>query len=615
MANFYARTSDQVEEFLENSQPGDTIYLAPGTYDKIALRNAGHLDVTLTSMDPDDQAVITGLNITGADGLRFSNLSFIGGEGDTNCFTISGSNAIVFSNVTVQGPDNIGSGEEVSPFFIRSSTDVTVINSDFSNAMHALKLLDVDGVVISGNSFHDIRCDGIRGGGVSNAIVTNNTFTDFHPLNTGGSGDHPDAIQFWSTNQNEPGRNITISDNLVYRGDGSPIQGIFIRDTRDNMPFENVNVSGNVILGGLYNGISVDGVIGGEVTQNLVLGYPDQRSFLRVIMEHEYSVRGNASTSYAFATRDSAHLDNNESVDESSDFAQTVFAQWQQSGSTNVSELAQMLLQAAPIEGFETSSQADPNASVANAAETLGEILGSWNGETLHASETGSKVFGKGGDDLIEGSEYGDLLFGNLGDDRLFGHDGNDVIRGAGGNDILYGHAGADRLYGGFGDDQLYGGNGADNLFGGRGADILEGGQGNDRLYGGAGNDRLFGGAGDDRIVGGSGSDVMMGGVGADRFIMRDASNGTDGTDTILDFTSGEDIIDVRFLDANTMMEGDQAFTFVGMNAFSGTAGELRYEVGAEGVTLLGDMDGNGVADYQLLLEGIDTIATPDIWF
>lgn len=613
MAEFYARSDEQLATFIQNAGPGDIVYLAPGTYDTLTLRNAGDLDITIASLDSENPAVITGLRLSETDGVRFSNLIFEAAEGDNNCFSVSSADDITFSGVVFRGPDNVGSGEEVSPLMIRSSTNITVVDSEFYHVQHGLKLLDVDGLFISGNSFHDIRCDGIRGGGVSNAVITNNTFTDFFPINTGGSGDHPDAIQLWSTNQDEPGRNITISDNLIYRGDGLPIQGVFIRDTRDNMPFEDVTVSGNVILGGLYNGVSVDGVIGGEVTGNLVIGFPDQRSFLRVIMEREFSVVDNFSTSYAFATRDSVLLDDNHRIDSTVEFAREVITAWQASGSTSVSDLAEMLMDAAPIEFGEYANPM--NEVSAFAISTFTHLAGTRQGETLNASTGGSEITAGGGDDAVFGSDVHDVLVGNLGDDRIYGRGGDDLLSGNGGDDTLYGNAGNDRLNGGGGDDMLYGGAGDDELFGGDGSDQLEGGDGNDFLYGQGGGDTLFGGAGDDLLVGGVGNDIMIGGVGADRFIFRDAANGTDGIDSILDFNTGEDIIDLRSLDANTTTKGNQAFAFVGTDAFSGTAGELRYDIAANGLTVMGDMDGDGAADFQLFMEGLDTLTPPDFLF
>ena len=64
---------------------------------------------------------------------------------------------------------------------------------------------------------------------------------------------------------------------------------------------------------------------------------------------------------------------------------------------------------------------------------------------------------------------------------------------------------------------------------------------GNDWVVGGADNDTLYGGAGADALNGGLGDDTLTGGADADTFYF----NGAFGTDTITDFTDGEDTIDL----------------------------------------------------------------------
>jgi Ca2+-binding RTX toxin-like protein len=82
------------------------------------------------------------------------------------------------------------------------------------------------------------------------------------------------------------------------------------------------------------------------------------------------------------------------------------------------------------------------------------------------------------------------------------------------------------------------------------GNDMMLGGQGNDELYGGGGRDTLIGGAGDDilnggrsydKLTGGAGDDILFGDFGRDTFIFV----GRDGDDVILDFTNGQDWIDI----------------------------------------------------------------------
>jgi Ca2+-binding RTX toxin-like protein len=88
------------------------------------------------------------------------------------------------------------------------------------------------------------------------------------------------------------------------------------------------------------------------------------------------------------------------------------------------------------------------------------------------------------------------------------------------------------------GNDTLNGGNDNDRLLGGNDNDRLLGGNGLDTLLGGNNNDVLRGDAGNDSLDGGLGNDILTGGTGNDRFVLR----ATNGTDTITDFTNGQDL-------------------------------------------------------------------------
>jgi Ca2+-binding RTX toxin-like protein len=115
---------------------------------------------------------------------------------------------------------------------------------------------------------------------------------------------------------------------------------------------------------------------------------------------------------------------------------------------------------------------------------------------------------------------------GNGLDNALTGNAGENVLKGRAGDDVLKGMGDDDALHGGSGDDKLYGGSGDDTLHGNSGRDKLHGGSGDDRLDGGSGNDRLYGNSGHDVFVFGKGS----------------------GLDTVADFRSGQDKVDVSNL-------------------------------------------------------------------
>ncbi|MGJ3252133.1 MAG: hypothetical protein ACFE0J_13530 [Elainellaceae cyanobacterium] len=70
-------------------------------------------------------------------------------------------------------------------------------------------------------------------------------------------------------------------------------------------------------------------------------------------------------------------------------------------------------------------------------------------------------------------------------------------------------------------------------------ADVINGQGGDDQLSGLGGNDILRGGDGDDILDGGDGNDSLHGGSGADQFVLASRT----GTDTIQDFTIGDDVL------------------------------------------------------------------------
>lgn len=139
-------------------------------------------------------------------------------------------------------------------------------------------------------------------------------------------------------------------------------------------------------------------------------------------------------------------------------------------------------------------------------------------------------------------------------------------------------------------------------------ADVLTGGDGDDSLFGQKGNDTLHGGAGDDMLRGGPGKDLMFGDAGSDTFEFGRATVGV-VPDEIRSFSQAEgDRIDLREIDADTGRRGNQRFDMIGSDPFSGDAGELRYSGGM----VFGDVDGDGDADFRLMVASKTALDSED---
>jgi Ca2+-binding RTX toxin-like protein len=219
---------------------------------------------------------------------------------------------------------------------------------------------------------------------------------------------------------------------------------------------------------------------------------------------------------------------------------------------------------------------------------------------------------GAAGTDIYSGSGFADVIQGNGGDDQLTGGAGNDVISGG---------AGADRISGGSGRDTAsYAdasqsvtvelarpGRNAGDADGDRLLSIekLVGSAYGDTLTGSDGNDILLGGSGADTLSGGKGIDRLDGGADADRFVFRTGDTGPDASraDVIAGFET-IDRIDLSGIDADHDTAGNQAFTFIGKAAFSGVAGELRFQRAGPVTWIEADTDGNAGADLVIQIDG-----------
>ena len=246
-------------------------------------------------------------------------------------------------------------------------------------------------------------------------------------------------------------------------------------------------------------------------------------------------------------------------------------------------------------------------------------------------------IFGNPGDDWLEGGNGNDRLSGGLGRDRLEGgagndtyvlmHDTSDTIVDSDGNDLITSTTSQDlRHYTGIERLQI---NGASRsgatAIGTDGDNVLVVSAQSSIIDGGAGNDQLIGSAyGRDIFIGGLGRDVMDSGykdfgppwygqdMGYDRFDFRDPAESAVGAqrDVIYNFlhsdSFGGDQINLGAMDANTTINGNQAFTFIGDAFFSLKPGELRlqyfdFDNDARNYSVIsGDVDGDGAADFQI---------------
>ena len=266
------------------------------------------------------------------------------------------------------------------------------------------------------------------------------------------------------------------------------------------------------------------------------------------------------------------------------------------------------------------------------------------------------------------GNALSNVITGNSGNNTLNGLAGNDTILGGLGDDTLIGGSGVDNMSGGKGNDTYFVdliklGTGASsfvalqdvvnelanegtadtiiltNLSGSNNAavdlsltnattlilaasienmDASQTGSTKLNITGNASANTIIGNDANNVLIGSLGSDTLKGGLGADVFKFNTTTESVVGLlhDVILDFGSFElDKIDLSVIDAQINVTGNQAFNFIGNNiggdvVFTHHSGELIFDTTTESV--LGDINGDGIADFEIELLGVNVMSASD---
>ncbi|VAW02252.1 hypothetical protein MNBD_ALPHA04-679, partial [hydrothermal vent metagenome] len=373
----------------------------------------------------------------------------------------------------------------------------------------------------------------------------------------------------------------------------------------EQLPFENVSITGNTVIGGLYNGIAINGVNGGNMEFNVVLEMAGRRSWIRTNNDENFQVQNNRSTFYVFDERTDVRHSDNQLVDGTDDQISDAISAW-------IAE----------------------HRAVVDRSEALTDALAEYI-----EPETDSD-----GQDTSDSAAPGHAS----GNDVLFG---NDVLYG---NDVLFGNTMNDQLFDDTGIDYISGGERIDMLAGGSGIDFLDGGANRFRFNEGdyssarpSNSDRVsdFWSAQDDRIelarveaISGEGAFQFIGAtvfggtatqIRYDQFgditTIVESGNGVGGqadynsartsnSDQISDFSSAQgDRIELTSVEA---ISGDDVSQFIGTTVFGGTATQIRYDQpGSIAALLEGNTDSDSQDDFAIRLDGIHVLTPFDLFF
>jgi Ca2+-binding RTX toxin-like protein len=284
---------------------------------------------------------------------------------------------------------------------------------------------------------------------------------------------------------------------------------------------------------------------------------------------------------------------------------------------------------------------------------SIENVTGSWSGEGDHliGNANDNVLSGLGGNDDLTGGAGADTLDGGWGVDRAIYSDSPAGVMvsllwgSASGGDAegdkfisiesVYGSKHDDGLFGDNGPNSLQGYLGDDTLLGFGDADFLEGSDGFDSLNGGSGNDTLSGGRNGDTLVGGPGADTFvwssyLGGQYDSGGVLPSGDVDWANIDVVLDFTPGEDKIDVGSVDANALTIDPtfsyDDFTFIGEYYAAGgftAPGQVAYisdgidtylDFNTDGVFTINTINGS-IPEFEFAIR-FSGLSTPDAnWF
>ena len=571
-------TGESGNDILDGGTGTDTLTGGTGT-DTFIIR-AGDGSTTLA-----DANVVTdfsnGTDIIGMDGLAFSDLTIVQGDGIDSLFGAAGNDTLTGESGNDildggTGTDTLTGGTGTDTFIIRAGDGSTTL-ADANVVTDFIDGTDVIGIAsdrlfgaagndtLTGESGNDIL-----DGGTGTDTLTGGTGTDTFIIRAGdGSTTLADAnvVTDFSNGTDIIGMDgLAFSDLTIeqkfqdYNNNGvldDGIDSLFGAAGNDTLTGE----SGNDILDG---GTGTDTLTGGTGTDTFIIRAGDGSTTLA-----DANVVTDFSNGTDIIGMDGLAFSDLTIEQGTGDYATHTLIKITTTGeylliiqNTTASDITEDNLAVASTGApTVTGTASDDSLSGTQADYTTHTLIKiSATGEHLLilentattditeadfavASTGAPTVTGTAGNDALKSTTYNDLTIeqgtGNYVNHTLIKITAtgeylliiqNTPASDITGTDFAIANIGAPTLAGTANDDTLIG---------------TQGGNGIDSLFGAAGNDTLTGESGNDILDGGTGTDTLTGGTGTDTFIIRagDGSTTLADANVVTDFSNGTDII------------------------------------------------------------------------
>ncbi|MFY9288191.1 MAG: right-handed parallel beta-helix repeat-containing protein, partial [Alphaproteobacteria bacterium] len=295
---YVANTTDK---FTDNTKAkvkeGDTVLLMSGDHGSVTLKGFNTDFITIAAA-PNQQPVLRELFLTGAtrwkiEGLRFQGIK-LASDWRSMVHAVGGffgpATQLIIKDNYITSHDDVNYWSQID-WKNNARNGITIADTTNCTSLTNNKIINTRfGANLSGPNlvFHNNKIDYIGGDGLrftnSNMLITHNRITNNLDL---GDGNHPDAMQgFVCANGKCDGtaKNIVIDSNTIIRQTDpnlkfpNGLQGICAFDSN----WYNVTVTNNVIVTNAYHGITMNGLHGGLIANNTVLGDGDLRPAINV---------------------------------------------------------------------------------------------------------------------------------------------------------------------------------------------------------------------------------------------------------------------------------------------------------------------------------------------
>lgn len=273
------RNDAELESALKDYRNVSLLLVAPGKYERLTLNAVNpSRQIKIQAQNDLNPPEFKSLTIASSSNIALRNLVITRVRGAEPVYSklaqIVSSSNIQAQYIYFHGSIDGNPSNDMTGLYIRQSKSVSILNSKFEESTLATLIDRCDGVNITNSEFVHLGRDAIDIAGSSNVLISDNIIHDFILT----PGEHPDAVQAWTSNQDIGVRNVKVINNLILGGPAERIQGVFMRDERSlwkvGRGHSGILIAQNTIAYPLWNGIYLDNIQNAQVSQNRVLNGP-----------------------------------------------------------------------------------------------------------------------------------------------------------------------------------------------------------------------------------------------------------------------------------------------------------------------------------------------------